>query len=131
MEYKVGDKVILENAQELRDAGFSPEDAIRWRNKFGTIAAVIDDGRLYKILVDNEKFAPDEFVFASAPCIGMKVNAENKETYTLDELQHKAEEFKEYLEKVNNANDCCIDVLFETANGRDRKVGTEFKIRKI
>lgn len=128
MKYKVGDKVILENEQELRDAGCSPEDALRFRNKFGTIAEVIDDGRIYKIFIDNQGFATDEFVVVSDLCIGMKVNAEeHKDTYTLDELQSKVDEFKKYLAEVNKRNQCSIDIWFSTL---DSAIATEVKVHK-
>lgn len=59
-------------------------------------------------------------------CVNSTVD---KESYSFDELQRKIFEFKEYLEKVNNANDCCINVVFETAYGSGGRVGTELKIR--
>lgn len=131
MKYKVGDKVILENEQQLRDAGCSPEDARRLRNKFGTIAEVIDDGRIYRILIDHEKFEPNEFVVVSDLCIGMKVNdEEHKDTYTFDELQHKVDEFKKYLAEVNNRNQCLIDVYFNTIDSCEMAINSEVSIKK-
>lgn len=121
MKYKIGDTVRLKSAEELKKIGWCEERATVLGGREVFIEKIVLNkyythvGK-YEIMLFEEDF----------DCVNSTVD---KESYSFDELQRKIFEFKEYLEKVNNANDCCINVVFETAYGSGGRVGTELKIR--
>ena len=131
MEYNIEYKARMKRAAELISKGYEPEVARFWENKTAVIRKLTPE--LCEISIINE---PSRRIVTYVSTVFDYVEKDDAiqlgtDSFSLEELQQKIYEFKEYLEKVNNANDCCIDVLFNTANGRDRRVGTELKIRKI
>lgn len=114
MKYKVGDKVRLKSTEELIKLGSWTEECAQ---ECGGKSYRIDFIGLGNYWSDNVAFDED-----SIECL---INEDT--SYTLDELQSKVDEFKEYLAEVNKRNQCSIDVWFDT---HDSGIATEVKVYK-
>lgn len=126
MKYKVGDVVRLKSAEELMRLGY---DMSICNHIAGKNAHIINrDEEEYLMLIDDcySVHLLEDTIERTI----LKWGASKNDEYSLDGLQSRVNDFKEYLAEVNKRNECLVDVMFNTIDCCDMAINSQVTIKK-